>query len=62
MEVTGTGKISPDDIKNSVDIIKNIDTAIEVRETKVCDYTVYSVINLLRGTCVKVKITKEGNE
>lgn len=60
MEVTGTGKISLDDIKNSVDIIKHTGNTIEVRETKVCDYTVYSVINILRGTCVKVKITKGG--
>ena len=58
MEVTGTGKISLDDIKNSVDIIKHTGNNIEVNETKVCDYTVYSVINILRGTCVKVKITK----
>ena len=62
MEIKGTEKISPDDIKNSVDIIKNIGTVIEVREANICDCKVYSIINTLRGTCIKVKITTDNKE
>lgn len=58
----GTGKISPDDIKNSIHIIKNNDTVIEVREANILDCKVYSVINMLRGTCIKVKIATDNKE
>ena len=62
MEVTDTKTISSDNIKNSVDFINNIGTLFEVREANICDCKVYSVINTLRGTCVKIKITTDNKE